>query len=67
MNPLVLIEAGQQAFNAFKMQQKLAAEQSIWVIWDQFELEQVENSRRNQANLKKSHVLTNRKKGALNA
>ena len=67
MNPLVLIEAGQQAFNAFKMQQKLAAEQSIWVIWEQIELEQVENSRRNQANLKKSHVLTNRKKGALNA
>ena len=57
-----MIEAGQRAFNAFKMQPKLAAEQSIWVIWDQFELEQVESSRRNQANLKKSHVLKNRKK-----
>ena len=62
-----MIEAGQRAFNAFKMQQKLAAEQSIWVIWEQIELEQVENSRRNQANLKKSRVLTNRNNGALNA
>ena len=62
-----MIEAGQRAFNAFKMQQKLDAEQSIWVIWDQFELEQVENSRRNQANLKKSFVLTNRNNDALNA